>query len=358
MSRRNRGFTLIELLVVIAIIGVLVALLLPAVQQAREAARRVACKNNLKQIGLALHNYHDASNTLPPGWVSGIGGGDPLMNPTNCWGWSAFLLPFLDQTPVYNNINFSRGFDGGLLNGANSASGVVGIEGTHLPVFRCPSDKGSKLVISGTGSGSTTVAMPYAARSNYPGVNGGLLTDGSGPIGHQGGTFGSNSRRRINDFTDGTSNAFVVGERTWIETTNGYTGSDANVGNARRVGPTVLWAGLRSGVPGTETANGAGMIVGQCLTKMNLWPQCEPVQPVGVTCSNTMDPLGNGPGQTGTNNHQPIANPSWHGFSSKHSGGAHFLLGDGSVRLVSENVDRINYARLSTITDGNPIGDF
>src|SRR4051812_6730319 len=93
----KRGFTLIELLVVIAIIAVLIALLLPAVQQAREAARRSQCKNNLKQIGLALHNYHDTANTLPPGWI-----GDPTgSNAGNRWGWGTMILPYLDQAPLY-----------------------------------------------------------------------------------------------------------------------------------------------------------------------------------------------------------------------------------------------------------------
>src|SRR5580704_13836676 len=110
-SRAKRGFTLIELLVVIAIIAVLIALLLPAVQQAREAARRTQCKNNLKQIGLALFNYHDACKTFPPGYVDQ--NGNPNLTPDNDlgpgWGWASFLLPYVDQGNTYNQINFNQG---------------------------------------------------------------------------------------------------------------------------------------------------------------------------------------------------------------------------------------------------------
>src|SRR5689334_25410189 len=108
---RRRAFTLIELLVVIAIIAVLIALLLPAVQQAREAARRTQCKNNLKQIGLALHNYHDTFRLFPPGYVDR--NGNPNLTPDNDlgpgWGWAAFLLPYIDQSPLYSPINFNVG---------------------------------------------------------------------------------------------------------------------------------------------------------------------------------------------------------------------------------------------------------
>src|SRR6478609_9116964 len=109
--KERRAFTLIELLVVIAIIAVLIALLLPAVQQAREAARRTQCRNNLKQIGLALHNYHDAYQLFPPGYVDR--NGNPDLTPDNDlgpgWGWASFILPQLDQGNVYNQINFNIG---------------------------------------------------------------------------------------------------------------------------------------------------------------------------------------------------------------------------------------------------------
>ena len=317
--KKSRGFTLIELLVVVAIIAVLVALLLPAVQQVREAARRIQCRNNLKQIGLALHNYHDTANVFPPGWVYDANR-PAASSPTNCWGWNTFILPQLDQASLYNQLNLSIGFSGGLDGtGANSSSGMTGLESTIVPALRCASDVGTGQVRSGTGSG---LAMTYGGRSNYPGVNGGMLLD-LPPILHQGGTFGENSRRALQDMTDGSSCSLVVGERAWME----FSGTG--------LGPSALWAGTRSGTPGMETANGVALAIGQCVTPLNT----PPVHPA--------DLLGAG-----------VSDSSWHGFSSKHSQGAHFLLGDGSIRFVNENVDYQTYVRLAHISDGHAISDF
>jgi prepilin-type N-terminal cleavage/methylation domain-containing protein len=318
--RKRTGFTLIELLVVIAILGMLIALLMPAVQQAREAARRAQCRNNLRQLGLALHNYHDTAQAFPPGWVYDANRPAPSA-PTNCWGWSAFILPHLDQATLYSQLNLSVGFSGGLdAAGNNSSLGNTGLEATVLNVFRCPSDVGSEEVLSGTGGPGLT--MSYGGRSNYPGVNGGLLFDFL-PLTDHGGVFGENSHRGLRDMTDGSSNCVVVGERAWID----VAGSG--------VGPTALWAGARSGNPGTETANGVALTIGNCVVPLNS-------QPLGQH-----NPLGSG-----------LADGSWHGFSSHHPGGAHFLLGDGSVRFISETVDYPTYVRLGTMADGTSVSDF
>lgn len=316
MRRRTSGFTLIELLVTMAIIGVLIALLLPAIQMARESARASKCKANLNQIGVALHNYHEQREMFPPGWVSNGKG----KNPTNCWGWSALILPKLDQRAIYDKINFDNGFDGGLLNGANSASGVNGVEVTVISIYKCPSDIGDDLVISGTGGANPT--MTYGARSNYAGVNGGLGDDNT-TLSDNGGTFGENSGRRLADFRDGSSFAVIVGERAFFPVAG------------TSIGPSVLWAGTRSGVPGTQTANGAAFAVGECTTKINTKP------------AGPIDPLGNtGPDRT------------WFGFSSRHSGGAHFLIGDGAVKLISESIDMDIYMKLATIADNTRITEF
>ena len=139
--RIRRGFTLIELLVVISIIAVLIALLLPAVQQAREAARRSQCKNNIKQMGLAFHNYHDVFNTFPPAWISGSATGptNGSTTETGCWGWGAMLLPHLDQAPLYNVVQ-----PGPLTLSQNLAAGGAQAAAlkTPLAAFRCASDVG------------------------------------------------------------------------------------------------------------------------------------------------------------------------------------------------------------------------
>jgi prepilin-type N-terminal cleavage/methylation domain-containing protein len=219
--RRRRAFTLIELLVVIAVIAVLMALLLPAVQQAREAARRTQCKNSLKQIGMALHNYHDTFKMFPPGYVDRNGNPNvtPDMDQGPGWSWAAFLLPSLDQANVYNQINFNLGV--GL--GSNAQ-----ISQQSLSVFQCPSDglQQSFLVYD------ITLSLPITtvAHSNYVGCNGwiecfggaggnpqpGAAADGlTGTYGAAGvGMFYRNSSNSTANFTDGLSNSVAVGERS------------------------------------------------------------------------------------------------------------------------------------------------
>ena len=190
MKRRRRGFTLIELLVVIAIIGVLIALILPAVQAAREAARRVQCTNNLKQIGLGLHNYHGSHNTLPPGYVYVFGyknGG---------FGWAAMILPYMEQTNTLAAINFSLP--------AWSAQNATACAQT-MNVYQCPTD------FTATKGFLEREGFRYA-RSSYVGCFGPADLD-LAPENRQG-LFSRNSQTRFADVLDGLSQTLAAGERT------------------------------------------------------------------------------------------------------------------------------------------------
>ncbi len=199
---RRVAFTLIELLVVIAIIAILIALLLPAVQKVREAASRTQCRNNLKQIGLALHNYHDRFKRFPPGYtakvINGVDGGPG-------WGWASFILEDLEQGNVQKQIVFSSG----IINAVNATPRTQ-----VLPIFLCPSDE-----VIGTfipdGAGISV------AHGNYVGIFGSNEIEVDPGAGN--GIFFRNSQIRIGSITDGTSNTLMVGERssnlskaTWV----------------------------------------------------------------------------------------------------------------------------------------------
>ena len=344
---RRRAFTLIELLVVIAIIGVLVGMLLPAVQKVREAAARMKCGNNLKQIGVALHSYHEANGVFPSGYIDG--NKDSTSTPDNDvgpgWGWACFLLPYLEQSNVYNQIDFSVGVGVGV---------NVQICQTQLTIFQCPSDPNQQNVIIYDSSFGNPIAT--VAHGNYIGCNGWVECfsnaggnyqptsdgggaedgDGSASTGSQTGTgqkgnglFYRNSRNKATDVTDGLSNTIVVGERCAAHS------------------PTT-WTGAVTG--------------GRCPAWMASTPWTAPYTPPSQapdtgngTAYDNADydealVLGHGNASHLPNADNPFFDPDT--FWSMHAGGANFLFGDGSVHFLTSTINADAYQWLCTIAGG------
>ena len=289
MSKKNSGFTLVELLVVIAIIGILVGMLFPAVQAVREAARRTSCVNNVRQIGIAIHNYESARQKLPPGWISNPVVGEPG------WGWASFLLEEIEQGNVNSQIDYSIAID-------DPQHDFV--RQTPLNIFLCPSDPEREIVDlhvieEHEHIHRSLVASPqhehgdefYVPRGNYSGVFGTSEiyddpTNGNGLFYHQ-------SKTRFADIRDGLSNTLMVGER------NSELGS-------------VTWLGV---VPEVEDA--VARILGS-----------------GDHTPNDPD-------------------RHFEDFGSSHTTGANFVSADGSTRLISNQIDIVVYQALCTRNGGD-----
>jgi len=318
MARINlrRGFTLIELLVVIAIIAILIALLLPAVQQAREAARRTQCKNNLKQLGLAMHNYHDASNSFPPGYISrNVNATDPASAETGAgFAWGSMVLSYLDQSSLQSQINF----EGDAIDPANLA-----LASNQLIAFRCPSDPGDELFVVDDGTASYDLPT-----SNYVGVFGyGSVTMAPGNP-NPAGLLYRNSHTRFRDVTDGTSNTMMIGERSarhQFET--GMPSVDSNS----------TWY---AAIPNAVRPSGMMMMADEGSASLILGH-------VGQTMMGGM-----------AMHHTPNTTNHIVNFSSSHVGGIQFLMADGSVHFLSENIDYNTFRWLGEMRDGNVIGEF
>jgi prepilin-type N-terminal cleavage/methylation domain-containing protein len=245
-SARSRGFTLIELLVVIAIIAILIALLLPAVQQAREAARRTQCKNNLKQLALALHNYLDVHLVFPPSHFQQFEAtcdfsnlcADPTINKP--WHWGAMLLPYIDQAPLYNQINFNFSPEWQL---GPPATGNAALMASDVPIAHCPSDTVQNVITPFSAQNYPTTALQKVATSSYVASLGPFSGHGNPLAGASDpqdmGMFRPIFCIRIRDVTDGTSNTIALGE-TFYSTIatrdgfdwNGFFNDATNTGSA------------------------------------------------------------------------------------------------------------------------------
>ncbi len=323
-SRRRPGFTLIELLVVIAIIAVLIALLLPAVQQAREAARRTQCKNNLKQIGLALHNYHDVYNVLPPG-------GTYRHNVTQPAGWSvqARLLPYIEQANLQNLINFSLPY---------SDPAHANVTRMRIDVLFCPSDTNDSAYVSGS---TTYYPLTYAANYGewlvWNPVNGAIGT----------GAFGPNSSTGMRDFTDGTSNTIGVSEvKAWQH-------------YLRDVGGTPTPPTAPSGVSALggslhDSGHNEWVDARTNQTCFTTWFGPNSFQPHTVgSITHDVDFVSSREGVSATDStFAIISSRSWH------EGIVQSLLMDGSVRAISENINLQTWRDLGQRNDGRPLGEF
>jgi prepilin-type N-terminal cleavage/methylation domain-containing protein/prepilin-type processing-associated H-X9-DG protein len=309
------GFTLIELLVVIAILGILIGLLVPAVQKVREAAARIQCRNNLHQLGVACHNYHDTNGTLPPGYWASAPYVDGATDTAPGWGWAAFLLPYVEQDNLYRQLDLGR-----------PVQDSPAIQ-TVVKVYLCPSDlypDGAFTVTDGFGS-----PLALAAPCSYAACVGGDESETTGPTGR--GIFYRNSRTRLTDITDGTSSTILVGERAW---------SNANGVWAGAIPDGVIKRGQQN--PCQPNVPGAW------------FPAATLVQAHAHLNNALVDP----DGSAGMDD-----------FGSRHFGGSNFLFADGSVHFVrsisgdnansSYTADGRSFQALGTRDGGEVVpGDF
>jgi prepilin-type N-terminal cleavage/methylation domain-containing protein len=347
-SLKHRGFTLIELLVVIAIIAILIALLLPAVQQAREAARRSQCKNNLKQLGLAMHNYHDAFNQFPPGavWHAGnsLGGNAPESGRDAYWGatWAIFLLPFEDQTALYNKYDFSRTAIQQLANAGRN------VQQAQLPMMNCPSHPAMRSLLtqiytdhSITGAGfakgtyaANATARHYLERDDFTNMT------SRGPISIIG-QWGANFR----DILDGSSNTVLISEVVKVNAGGDDRGAWAWASGAVFCGRGTPSYDMRPNPPVANTSSvivtpnsdrysdSSHYAVNWNVIKQSNYPHWQ---------YNDTDKANNG----GT------------AARSLHTGGVQATLCDGSVRFISESVDANTWVNILGVGDGKLIGEF
>jgi len=322
----RKAFTLVELLVVIAIIGVLIGLLLPAVQQAREAARRMECSNHMKQFGLAMHNYHDTFGVLPPSYVDNNpeqGSSIDTDQNLNGLGWGTLILPFLEQAALFDQIgsetgNFSNNWMDSNGDGTTSVNDAIPSAKQVVATYLCPSDT----------SGGLNPKKNDFGTSNYL-VNAG--TGGGSPYGVsaegvRNGVFFASSKRRLADLTDGTSNTILISERTTQEDTHG----SCRGSNCLWEGG--LWIGPRKYSSNVAIASGLQMV--------------------------DVEFMGGGSTAYLINGSLTVTWGYAYNASSLHPGGVQIVLGDGSSHFLSEHVSLATYRRMMQPQDGEVLGEY
>jgi prepilin-type N-terminal cleavage/methylation domain-containing protein/prepilin-type processing-associated H-X9-DG protein len=338
IQRRRRAFTLIELLVVIAIIAILIALLLPAVQQAREAARRTQCRNNLKQWGVALHNYHETHRYFPPAllnsgrYTNGVNINGETRNTT---GWT-MLLPFIDKAPEFDRWDFNEASStsnpraGGGLGGVGNDTTNAALWKTVPKAMICPSHPEGGEKSTWRPANNHFYSRRNATKTSYL-FSTGVFTDYNHNYTRyitdiRQGAFGNNGAARFAQITDGTSNSFCIGE-AW---------GGADYRTSSHYGPWGL-NGVHTSVHGRVYSNNSRTLDNNRFSagQRRQW-------------------MLNGPWNINDTRKRVYA---WV-FSSGHTGGGHFLLCDGSVRFVNDNMDYLNFLRAAYIHDGAVSGDF
>lgn len=337
-SKNRRGFTLVELLVVIAIIAVLIALLLPAVQQAREAARRSSCVNNMKQLAVAMHNYHDQWGAFP---IGALHSQTPGLRSNLDRGTSFFvaLLPFVEQASLYNELKDSAAGGVGNTDIANNVNGQV-FDGRRLSVLSCPSSPLPQLTDPLTTTPHGVMMPTYVGISGAATVGGGPNPDSEptyNGVMASSGILVPNRSVNFSDVSDGSTNTMMLGEQSSYA--RDAAGNEIDLRSSNSHG---AWVGSTgSGIPGD------GTWFCRDFESWNITTIRYPVNFLDATAAQAGGATGVGP-EDGAN--RPL--------QSIHPGGANIALTDGSVRFISESVDYTLLTNLANRSDGNEISDF